>query len=564
MTAQTIQPADESCQATAKRCSPFVGLVAGGLVVLLMFLLVLQITRFLGGRFIYPLDDSYIQLAMARSLALHGNWGVTPGEFQAASSSPLYSLLLASTMVLFGDQQFLSLCWNAVALVLLCLLISHILKGAIGDVTRFAVTAAICLLAPAVVVAITGMEHILHTSVYLLLAWRFCGHMAESPGRVSRRSLMILALLAALCVGLRFESLLGAGIMAGLAILRRRWSLAAVVLFSELGVLCVYALFSVSCGGEWLPNPVLLKGHSPAGYGLEELFAFFRSRLYKFSHFKAEVIHIHALLLLGVFCALIPVRQPDLLAKRARYMLMLFVGATLLQILFARTGWLYRYELFLVVLASTSAVLRLALLVRDYRAGGRFGQLQVSGVTLLAAMAFLVTAALALSVRAVPAHASVAEASRDIYRQQIQMAEFCRTYYSGQTVAVNDVGAVSYLGNVKIMDLVGLADNEVARLRLSHHSDVHHLELLAQARNIALVIAYRDWISRLWGSPASSWREVAEWTKPDNIICGGPTVTFYAPNPDKAAALIQQLAEFKTRLPKEIKVTFFDLNSKTR
>ena len=49
-----------------------------------------------GGTFVYAQDDPYIHLALARTLADHGVWGIRPTEFTSASSSPLWTLLLAA------------------------------------------------------------------------------------------------------------------------------------------------------------------------------------------------------------------------------------------------------------------------------------------------------------------------------------------------------------------------------------------------------------------------------------------------------------------------------------
>ena len=47
------------------------------------------------GTFVYTLDDAYIHLTIGRTLAEHGVWGVSPREYSSASSSPLWTILLA-------------------------------------------------------------------------------------------------------------------------------------------------------------------------------------------------------------------------------------------------------------------------------------------------------------------------------------------------------------------------------------------------------------------------------------------------------------------------------------
>jgi len=69
-------------------------------------------TRHTGGRLVYPIDDPYIHMTIARNLALHGSWGITPGHFGPASSSPLWTLLLAATHRLVGGRDATPLVLN--------------------------------------------------------------------------------------------------------------------------------------------------------------------------------------------------------------------------------------------------------------------------------------------------------------------------------------------------------------------------------------------------------------------------------------------------------------------
>src|SRR4030095_12715183 len=53
----------------------------------------------LGGTLVYTLDDAALHLSIAQKLVAHGTWGVVPGSFESASSSPLWTLLVAAGMV---------------------------------------------------------------------------------------------------------------------------------------------------------------------------------------------------------------------------------------------------------------------------------------------------------------------------------------------------------------------------------------------------------------------------------------------------------------------------------
>src|SRR5438105_4121313 len=54
------------------------------------------------GVFCYPLDDTFIHLAVAKNAALYGNWGVTSSEWVSTSSAPLFTALLTVLFKLFG------------------------------------------------------------------------------------------------------------------------------------------------------------------------------------------------------------------------------------------------------------------------------------------------------------------------------------------------------------------------------------------------------------------------------------------------------------------------------
>src|SRR6185436_11296466 len=76
--------------------------------------LVYAIYETTGGVWAYPLDDTYIHLSLARTLVESGTWGLNPGEYAAATSSPGWALLLTLPMAL-GLDSWVAAAFAAVA-----------------------------------------------------------------------------------------------------------------------------------------------------------------------------------------------------------------------------------------------------------------------------------------------------------------------------------------------------------------------------------------------------------------------------------------------------------------
>jgi hypothetical protein len=89
--------------------------LAGAFFAVLLCLLVRHGLHVNNGTFVYPLDDAYIHIAVSRNVALHGVWGISPTVFSGASSSPLWTLLLALVVKIAGVHITTPLVLNALA-----------------------------------------------------------------------------------------------------------------------------------------------------------------------------------------------------------------------------------------------------------------------------------------------------------------------------------------------------------------------------------------------------------------------------------------------------------------
>jgi hypothetical protein len=222
-------------------------------------------------------------------------------------------------------------------------------------------------------------------------------------------------------------------------------------------------------------------------------------------------------------------------------LLLFLVAAIVLHLLFAATGWFYRYEAYLVVLGI---LVNGSLLMQILTRGGTLGLAAVR-FALFVLTAF---ALFSLSVRGVRAIIETPQATTNIYQQQYQMAAFIKQYYQGEGVAANDIGAITYFADIKLLDLWGLGNAEVTRAKLNREYTTQKMSELAKNHRTRIALIYSVWFDREGGVP-SEWTKVGEWTTPNCIVCGYPIVSFYALDSSEVAPLRSNLDAFAKELP---------------
>ena len=462
-----------------------------------------------GGPLVYPLDDTYIHMAIARNVALHGVWGVSSGPVSATSSSPLWTALLSLAYVVTGVHDLTPLVLNTVFAVLCVVYVADLLKReGLDGAALFAVLATSVLLAPLAPMAWLGMEHTLHILLTVLTV-AAVGRLRPAP---SRSSALTLCVLAAAMVAARYEGLfVVAGCALALLLSRRRAAACAVITAGVVPVVAV-GLWNLAHGWFFLPASILLKQAvlQPAGSVLP-------SSLY--TNVTEAPAAFFVLLVSGL---LLLAYQAATRGFRAVHpFLLIFVTAAALHAVFAKFGHLYRYESYLMVLGTLTIGVSLF---------GRGGVLSGAGSSRSNRELVLVVIALfcmALGSRTLAANAVTANMTGHIYRQQRQVAELLREYYDGEPVALNDIGASSYLTHVQLTDMVGLGTLEVAKLRRAGLWDRRHMIELLEQQHVELAIVYDTWF------PAGhdfyqEWIRVGEWTTDDEETRGEGTVSFFA------------------------------------
>ncbi len=506
--------------------------VIGTLLIVATFYLFIasRIWRLTGGTLVYPLDDTYIHMAIAKNVAQRGVWGVSADQFTATSSSPLWTGLLALVYLLTGAHEVTPLILNTLLATLCVVCVGRTLaQEGLAGVSLFAVLAATVLLAPLAVIAWVGMEHTLH----ILLTVLTVGMVARLVERPSSPRLLALCLLAAAMVSARYEGLF---VVAGCAlalILARKPGSAVALAAAGAALVAIVGMWNVSHGWFFLPASILLKQAvlQPAGSVLPSSVAM---------NLAEAPMAFSVLLVAGILLLAYKVATSG--PRTVHPFLLVFVTAALIHFAFAKFGHLYRYESYLMVLGTMA--LGVSVLGGQHPLASARRSRANGELALVTTAVFCVV----LGDRTLAANAVTANMAGHIFRQQRQVAALLRTSYDGEPVALNDIGATSYFTRVRITDMVGLASLDVALLRRAGLWDRRHMLDLLDRQMVDVAIVYDTWFPD--GQDFHrDWIRVAEWTTDAEETRGEGTVSFFARNATAAARLRRALEAFDAAHP---------------
>ncbi len=522
---------------TSLRRSP--ALVVSGLFLVVLVAMVASTRHLTDGLFVYPLDDSYIHLALARTLASHHTWGLHAGEFASASSSPGWTLLLTATDLVFGAHLLTPLVLNAILVVALLFALDTglcLLRPGAHLALRYALLLTVLFASPITNLAFIGMEHVAQT-LSILLTVLFAARLLSLPpgARLPTGETAALLAAAAAAGAFRYEAVFAVLPITLLLLLRRRVALA--VLFaasSALGPLA-FGLYSHHLSGFWLPFSVMMKStiNLPPKMNPVRRFLFLSAG----GTFRPVLVLPLLLWLLR--------RRFHRFWSPSQIALLLSSTITAAHLALAPTRWLMRYEAYFIALflfvfyvalphisSLTELTARLRLLVPIDKA--------IAAALALVALSlspFLVYRSWVGVVRG-------PRASLDRFDEHIQMARFVAQFYNHDTVVANDVGAIAFYTSAHLLDPVGLAsDRPVRDLRGGHPISSDDLAAWAAAEHASIAVLQPTWTYIRPLIPAA-WTPVGSWTLARNLVFGDLVVGFYAADPQAVPRLCQSLEQY--------------------
>lgn len=522
--------------------------IASGLLFFVVIFLWYLIVQHNNGQFVYVLDDPYIHMSLAGNVALHGVWGVTPFEFTSASSSVLWTVILSVFFALFGVYELFPFFLNGVLSVGILFFLFRMFRGQYGFIALLCILLSFVFLTPFPALIFTGQEHLMHILFTLLFAYLSSKYLFKE----SSIPFYSLCFLAALLVSARYEGLFLVAIVCLLFLFRKRFVQGVVLGVFSILPISIFGIYSMFQGWYFVPNSVLLKGnvskmvfdllHADVGS-----MSFFSNLMSLFGYALYDQL-IHTPHVLFLFIALLIVfiirYHSHRFWESGQILIILFLVTTLIHMQFAKTGWFFRYEAYLVALGLFAVFL----VSSEYMSfwfqkcrNFKKSALPCIGMIVLLSFPFV-----AFSERAIVSLIQIPKASGNIYEQQYQMGRFLKQFYEGETIVANDIGAITFLADIGLVDFGGLASMEVVQMKKRGEFHGAYLDEYLASKGVSIAIIY-DHVFDSYGGIPAHWVKVGEWTIEDNVVCASSMVSFYAVKETAVEGLERNLQEFVLR-----------------
>lgn len=439
----------------------------------------------------FPLDDSWIHQTYGRNLGIHGEWAFVLGQPSAASTSPLYTLLLAVGYRLGIPYVLWTHLLGALTLAVTGMLGALLAERALPTSKWVGWGAGLALISTwhLIWAAASGMETMLFSMFTLVLftaAWRVLAQSAQTT-RASVFGGVGYGVLSALAMLTRPEGIALAGIL-GLVV-------AASLPRSALGKGIVWAV-SASVGFLITSSPYLLLNYQLTG-GLLPNTASAKQAEYAFLLEDPYLLRVWTmilpltaggqfLLLPGMLAYLVfPTRMAE---RRYWPVLMLLVVWPLLLIALyaARLPAPYQHGRYVIpalpglIVAGVVGTMWMLTALRTRAAGRVFSRV-------LAISAVLGLAYFGLVLGREAYMRDVAIIQEEMVASSMWIAQHVD---ADDLLAVHDIGAVGYFAPRPLLDLAGLVSPEV--IALFHQNEA--LWALIRERDIRYLMGFPEHI----------------------------------------------------------------------
>lgn len=519
-------------------------LITGILFTVLIFIIVnlyfyIKILDVNSGEFTYGRDDPYIHMAMARNLIEHNIWGISANKATSSSSSPLWTLILSSGYGIFGNNDKIPLLLNLIFSLLLIVQLFNLFERFSEHNIAILIWVNIIIYSsylPRVV--FMGMEHILHIVLIVYVLTR----LSDFVLAVRRFDLRFWAAIV-LMSAVRYESIFIIGFLSLYFVLSKKNKYAVLTLVFGLLPGIIVAVFNLTIGGWVLPNSVLLRRSI---FEFQWVLPFtLLNNLFRSLQFRYEFTLIITLIFL-----VLTICDPRKNLKYNSFIAIASIGlgTAIIHSMFGLMVARYFFYI-LVILLITLAIGQLIIM------GDRKLTIPKSKDTL---NALRITLAIIFSIglfwNGLMDTRKTVSASKNIFEQQIQTSKFLGKYYHNEVIGVFDIGAVSFYSDVRLIDVAGLANNQVAALINSGTYDSKNLGKILRTAETKIVIL-PEVVLKTLNLDTLKWEYAGSWKIKNNVVCASDKIHFFGTNRTEAIILLKNLEEFFPNLPKDVVYT---------
>lgn len=494
------------------------------------------------GQYIYPIDDAYIHLAMAKNFAVYKVWGVTRYEFSSTSSSPLFTCLLSFLIKVFGNNDQISLYVNLIFGAGTVYILNRYFSGVFKKARSIAFSVLFTLFIAVLHLQIlSGMEHVLH--VFLFTLNIFC------LTRLQNKSAVLGFYISLLLMGLvRFESMFYFAVLAFVFILLKQWKRAGLILLAGFIPIALFCYINYQQDGYLFPNSVVVKGTQLAFDGnfphqLKHIFLdnfLLNASFYKIGFFPILIS------LVFIYRGFKTKKFRD--AVQSNLLLITISLVMICHSMFADLKGLFRYEAYLLTGFSMAIIPEVRGFIEYFKDYLKKEKL-VSG--------FIIMNMVLLIYKCFSAHSILSEGGKNIYEQQVQSAKFLHTYYNESKVIANDIGAITYFTDIHLLDMAGLGSVKTIPFNENRRQpDAKFERFLTQHtvnRNYDIALIYDAWLQPYI---PKNWEKVAVLKITHPVTVARDEVAVYSVNRHNEQILKRNIRTFKWN--RNVQVTIAD------
>jgi arabinofuranosyltransferase len=518
--------------------------------------------RFTGGQRGVPLDDAWIHFQFARNLARGDGLSFNPGQPTSGSTAPLWTLLLAAVYLLGGEfpvagQVLSAVCFLAALATTYAL--GRWLTG--GRWTAWLAGAVVAVNGRMIWAGLSALEICLFATLSLLAIGAHLSDRAvlrQAQGTARRYRLRTAALfgLAALS---RPEGYLlfalsladftwnswshrperaAAGVHAPRTthhaprMILRQLPLLPVALFAA--IVLPYLLFSLRTSGHLLPNT----------YHAKAVANFLPDRDFLSVAARYLILDNPLLLpfyVLGVFVLFCPALSGSTarLSSPRRHAVLLSLWSVGLPLVYAFLhAVLYQHGRYLIPLIPCNAIIgivglleaRWLLLRRRWQAPWQAPHAVGGSVTATPGRKFAMLVSLLVvagTAWRLPTMARLYAWNVDnINEMHVALGRWAVAHTPPDALlALNDIGAITYVSERPVVDLAGLVTPEVVPLLRLPDRDSYLVDFMAE-RDVQYVLIFPNWFPDL-AARRDLLEPVHQVTLERNTICGGQTMVVY-------------------------------------